>query len=329
MNNEKSLISIIIVNWNGKKWLKKCLDSLYAQTYRNFEIIFVDNASADDSVAFVEKNYPKVIIVKSDKNLGFAGGNNVGIQQAKGEYILFLNSDTWAENDFLEKIVTAYEQGHYDVVAPLEARYNGEIQDPYIMTVDFFGHGFGIHNTNRQSFYLSGACLFFSKRLYEETCGLDDNFFMYSEEVDWFWRLHLLDKKIYQSKDIFVYHAGAGSLGKGIQYETFLWRNQNVLQMLLKNYAWYNLVWVLPVYFFQNVFEILAFLIFFKPKIAWSYIEGWWFNIRHFQEILKKRKWIQKNRKIGDYEIMKKMYCGFGKVYHLLGFVRNKFLLKS
>ena len=99
----KDLVSVIIVNWNGRKWLEKCLDSLRVQTYKNFEVIFVDNASTDDSVDFVEKNYPEVVILKSDRNLGFAGGNNLGIDNSKGEFILFLNNDTWVKEDFLKK----------------------------------------------------------------------------------------------------------------------------------------------------------------------------------------------------------------------------------
>jgi GT2 family glycosyltransferase len=318
MSETQPLISIIIVNWNGKKWLKKCLDSLCRQTYKNIEIIFVDNASTDDSVTFVTEHYPTVITVKNDTNRGFSGGNNVGINQAKGEYILLLNNDTWVKDDFVEKLYASLEKERVDVLAPLEAHYDGTMQDAYIMLIDFFGHGFGMHNTNRKPFYLPGVCLLFSKKLYEETGGLDSDFFMYSEEVDWFWRLRLFGKAISQSKDIIVYHAGAGTIGKGIRYTTFLWRNQNVLQMLLKNYAWYNLIWTLPLYFLQNIFEIFILLIFLKPKLAWSYVDGWVFNIRYLYRTMKKRKDIQKMRLVSDYAVMETMYFGFGKAYHLL-----------
>ena len=318
IENQKPLVSVIIVNWNGEKWLKKCLDSLHSQTYKNFEIILVDNASTDGSVKFVRRYYPEVRCIENDRNLGFAAANNRGIGNAKGEYILFLNTDTWVEHDFLERIVGVYSELGYDVVAPLEAHYDGTTQVPYIMTIDPLGHGFGMHNSKKEPFYLSGACLFFSKALYEETGGLDGDFFMYSEEVDWFWRLHLLGKKIYQDRDILVYHAGAGSTGRGVRYNTALWRNQNVLQMLLKNYSWHTLLWVLPIYFLQNLVEILFFLLILKPGISWSYIEGWVFNATHFMETLKKKEVVQKRRIIDDREIMRKMYLGSGAFYHLL-----------
>jgi len=169
-------------------------------------------------------------------------------------------------------------------------------------------------------FYLSGVCLFFSKKLYFKTKGMDNNFFMYFEEVDWFWRLNLLNKKFSYVKDAYIYHYGSGSTGKGIKYLLFLWRNQNTLQMLLKNYEWFNLLWILPIYIIQNIIEIIFFLIILRPKIAFSYLEGWAFNIKNFSRTMKKRKWVQKNRLNSDWTIIKKMYFGFGKINHLINF---------
>jgi hypothetical protein len=320
------LISIIIVNWNGKKWLERCFDSLSKQTYKNFEVVFVDNNSTDSSVEFTKENYSWVRVVQNDTNAGFAGGNNLGIQNARGAYILLLNSDTWCENDFLEKIVASFHENGCDVLGVTETEYENHHYKHYIMSLDPFGYFVTIKNDidNVEPFYISGACVFFPKTLYQETGGLDADFFMYCEEIDWFWRLHLFKKKVYQDQNIFIHHAGGGSIGSGIKYQTFFWRNQNILQMLLKNYAWYSLVLVLPIYFLQNIFEILAFLIFLKPKIAWSYVDGWRFNIKHFPSTLKKRKWIQNNRLVGDLEIMKKMYFGSGKLRHLFQYFKFK-----
>lgn len=324
MANNKyfGFVSIILVNWNGEKWLGKCLESLVKQTYRNYEIILVDNASDDESVKFVNQNYSKVKIIKSEKNLGFAGGNNLGIDNAKGEFILLINTDTWIEPDFLTRIIRFYNEHDYDVISPREASYNGKKRLQYSMLTDLFGHSFGILNSNAQSFYLSGVCLLFSKKLYRETKGLDNNFFMYCEEVDWFWRLRLLKKKFTYVDNIFVYHAGAGSTGKGIKYNIFLWRNQNTLQMILKNYSLVNLIWVLPLYFTQNIFEIVFFLLISKPRIAYTYVEGWTFNVKKLKRIFNERKWVQENRLIDDFTIMKKMYFGSGKLRHLINYIR-------
>lgn len=325
MLNKKPLVSIIIVNFNGLKWLRKCLGSLSSQSYKYYEIIVVDNASPDDSNDFIKRNYPKINLVKSKNNLGFAGGNNLGISEAKGEYILLINSDTWVKKDFINKLMNFYLLHAYDIIAPRDFGYDEKINKFYFTTIDLFGHSIYLENT-KKLFYLSGVCLFFKKDFYLNTRGMDDNFFMYSEEVDWFWRLNLLKKKFTYVDDIFVYHAGAGSTGNGIKYKVFLWRNQNTLQMLLKNYAWHNLTWILPIYFLQNVFEFLFFLLIGKPLIAYSYIEGWIFNFKNFKRTMKERNWVQKNRKIRDMKIMKKMYLGFGKMIHIQKFVANNYL---
>lgn len=328
MNNSKiQLISIIIVNWNGKKWINKCINSLQKQSYNNLEILIVDNGSTDGSVKHIKDNYKNVHVIESKINLGFAGGNNIGINAAKGKYILLLNNDAWIDPDFISKLYSFYKKGLYDVVGPMENDYNNSKFDKNISTIDFFGHTV-IKKLNKQSFkkafYKSGVCLLFKKSLYIQTGRFDNDFFMYEEEVDWFWRLHLLNKRVGIAENIFIHHFGAGSTGSGIKYYTFLWRNQNVLQMLLKNYSWYNLVWVLPIYFIQNIIEILFFLAILKPEFAYSYIQGWTYNIRYFSRTIKKRCWVQKNRLASDFKILKKMHFGFGKIIHLFSFLLTR-----
>jgi len=321
----QDLISIIIVNYNGKKWLKKLFNSLFSQTYEKFEIIFVDNASNDDSIEFIKNNYNdgRIKILKSEKNLGFAGGNNFGIRNAIGQYVLLINNDTWIENNFLEKIVNFYNNNNFDIVAPREVNYDKTEKDNNrSIMIDFLGH-FAYKKFKNKDFYLSGVCLFFDKDFYIKTQGLDNNFFMYVEETDWFWRLNLLKIQFSYIDNLYIYHAIAGTTGLGIKYNIFLWRNQNTLQMLLKNYRWYNLLWVLPIYFIQNIFEILFFIIILKPSIACTYVKGWYFNIANFKKIMQKRKWVQKNRLIGDFEVLKKIYLGFGKIKNLIEYYKK------
>ncbi len=321
----EKFVSIVIVNWNGKKWLERCLESLAQQTYKSFEIILVDNASEDDSVEFVRSHFPLVKIVQSEKNLGFSGGNNLGIEKAVGELIMLLNNDTWVENNFLEEMVETLYKSGCDIVGPIEADYySKEKLGDYSIHLDPLGHFIYLFGKNRRNddFYLSGVCLLFRKELYLNSLGLDDNFFMYAEDWDWFWRLHLLDKKIYKNDDVIIYHKGAGSTGGGVKYVSFLWRNQNTLQMLLKNYSWFNLVWTLPIYFLINIVEIVFFIVMGKPKISLSYVEGWWFNLRNLKKILEKRKWVQKNRLVSDYRVFQKMYFGFGKIHHVINFYK-------
>lgn len=317
------LISVIILIHNDQKWLKKCFDSLFAQTYKNLEIIVFDNASTDGGPEFLRKHYPDIKIIFSSENLGPTIGTDLGIKKAKEELILVLDNDVWFEPDFIEKMFQSFKKNKCVVLAPLETEFFNPQFKKYISVIDFLGHQcyFFDQKFDKPSFYFSACCLFFEKRIYLQSGGFDLKF-IFCAEPDWFWRLHLLKKRIYQDKKIFIHHAAgrSGWFGRGrgrFNYRTFFYRNRSALQTLLKNYAWYTLLWVLPLYFWQNIIEILFFLAIFQPKIAATYIMGLWFNIKDFKRIMKKRARIQKNRKIGDIEIFKKMYLGFGKFYHL------------
>src|SRR3989344_355191 len=103
-------VSIIVLNWNGKSFLKSCLDSLKKITYSPLEIIVVDNNSIDGSQEFVKKNYQKVSLIENKKNYGFAQGNNIGFRAAKGDYILFLNNDTVVTPNFLEILISDFKK---------------------------------------------------------------------------------------------------------------------------------------------------------------------------------------------------------------------------
>src|SRR3989344_1603440 len=103
-------VSIVIVNWNGKKFLKNCLDSLQKLTYNTVEIIVVDNNSIDGSGAFVKKYYPKVKLIENDKNYGYAGGASIGCKHVSGSYVLFLNNDTVVTADFIEPLLADFQK---------------------------------------------------------------------------------------------------------------------------------------------------------------------------------------------------------------------------
>ncbi len=102
-------LSIIIPNWNGKKFLKSCLDSLKAQTLQDFDIWLIDNGSTDGSKGFIKKNYPEIKIIEFSTNQGFAKAVNAGIKNSKGEYIVILNNDTIADFKYLEELVKNME----------------------------------------------------------------------------------------------------------------------------------------------------------------------------------------------------------------------------
>lgn len=329
MDGRKDKITVFTVNWNGRHWLEKFLLSLKKQSYPDLEVLIVDNASTDDSINFVEKNYPAVRIIKNKQNFGLAKATNIGVKASKGKYVLFINNDTWFESDFVEKLFNFYKNNDYTAVAPIEKRYKGKKGFLCNTTIDLTGSpAFYVPTYARPDkiFYLTVAFLC-SKEDFITTGGMDNDFFMYYEDVDWFWRLTLLKRKFAVTKACSIYHAGAGSSGSGIKYNTFLWRNQNALQALIKNYSIITLLIVLPIYFLQNFLEIIFFLIRGRTDISLSYINGWTYNAKMLKRTLKKRAKIQRDRQISDLEVIKKMYIGFAKAQLVKTLFINKKIL--
>lgn len=338
---EMSKISIITLNYNGVDWLQKCLDSLVWQTYPNLEIIVVDNKSTDKSIEFLQKyrddqiqnqtdNSRKIKLIESSQNLGFAGGNNLGIEAAAGEFICLFNVDAWMDKNLMSDLLESLHQKKVDVIAPVNADYEGKCvqHNEYPRTMDFLGHPVFAKMGQKEDFSLPGSCMLFTKKFYLETQGLDSNFFMYFEETDWFWRINLLNKKFYLDRNLKINHFGSAIAGQGVNYNKFLWRNQNTLQMLLKNYYWHNLCWIIPIYLCQNLIEIFFFLILLQPKIAFSYVQGWFFNLQNWSKIMEKRQWVQKNRILSDKQILAKICFTLAKVQHLSHFLTEFFKKK-
>jgi len=313
----KDRVSVIIVNWNGKKWLKKCLDSLENQTYKNREIIIVDNASNDGSAEYLSKEYPKIRLIKNKKNLGFSTANNMGVKLSTGKYLLLINNDAWVEEDFIEKLLIFYKKHDYSVISPLEKRYKKEEITVLNTTIDpIVGPAYFIPKLNKKKLFYMSVCYLCTRKEYDESKGFDQNYFMYYEDVDWFWRLNLLGKKYTYVKDTFIYHAGGGSAGKGIKYNTSLWRNQNVLQTMIKNYSLVSLIIFLPIYLLQSMIEIIFFLLQLKFSISFSYIQGIYFNLMNLERTLKERRWVQRHRLVNDFTILKRMYIGSSRFMH-------------
>jgi len=189
-------ISIIIVNWNGLVHLPVCLDSLAAQTFRDFEVILVDNGSADGSVALVQQGYPWVRLVPLKENTGFATGNNVGFEHARGEYIVALNNDTRVEPDWLEILVRVADS--HPQAGMVGCRICS-FTDPDI--IDSLGIGICRDGMARGRFrnrlwsslrmnaveeiLLPSACAALYRRsMIAETGFFDDDFFAYAEDTD-------------------------------------------------------------------------------------------------------------------------------------------------
>ena len=236
--NETPLVSIIIVNYNGRKYLKDCIESLMKVTYQNLEIILVDNNSSDDSIEFVKNAYPSIIIIKLDKNYGFAYPNNVGSKNARGNLLLFLNNDTKVTPNFITEVVKIIKKDpKIAICQSLLLKPNGEV-DSSGDFIDKLGIAFSskekIENV-RNILSARGAAMTIRKEIFEKLGGFDEKFFASFEDVDLGWRTWILGYKVVATPKSIVYHIG-GQTGKKIRKDLAFHGFKNQLAMKITNF---------------------------------------------------------------------------------------------
>jgi len=190
MNNNEPLVSVIIVNYNGKNHLENCLKSLMNIAYKNYEVIIVDNNSTDESIEFVKNCYPSIIIIKLDRNYGFAEPNNIGAKIAKGEFLLFLNNDTEVSPNFIEKMVNVLNQdSKIAICQSLLLKPNQEI-DSSGDYVDELGRAYSSRKKLtevKEILSARGASMMVKKNYFWDLDGFDEKFFASFEDVDICW----------------------------------------------------------------------------------------------------------------------------------------------
>jgi len=210
-------VSVIIVNYNGLPHLKECLDSLRRQTFEDFEIVLVDNASADDSVRFVKSNYAEVTVIVNLKNLGYGGGNNVGIKASSGKYLALLNNDTRVDARWLQRLVEAAEKdGTIGMCASkILNYYHQDIIDNtgLLLYRDGIGRGrgrlekdSGQYDSEEEVFFPSGCAGLYLRTMLDEIGLLDEDFFLYVEDVDIGLRARIAGWRCIYVPEAAVYH---------------------------------------------------------------------------------------------------------------------------
>lgn len=204
--------SVIIVTYNHKKYMKACLTSVL--TNSPLEVIIVDNGSTDGTAEFIEKEFPQVKLIKSPRNLGYGGGNNLGVKYAKGEYVVILNPDTKVEENWLEELLKPLENSERLITTPKILTYDGSKINTCGNIDHFTGLTFtrGLNESpgrfNRFEYLsgLSGACFAMRKEDYLELGGFDENFFSYMEDAEFSWRAHARGFRILYVPTSIVYH---------------------------------------------------------------------------------------------------------------------------
>lgn len=315
-------VSIITINYNGRKYIRDYFSSLSKLDHADYEIIMVDNASSDASIDLVRKNFPRLRVMVNQKNVGFLA-NNQAAKEAKGKYLFFLNNDLKVEPGILRKMVRKMEEVEdMGILGCRIMNYSGKKYYHTGIGIDVFG--FPI--ISRKIFYVEGSALMIKKKLFKNLGGFDPKYFMFHEDIDLAWRVWLSGLKVEALEETYVCHAGGGSAGggpkiKGRYYSSYLRRyysERNNLRTILKNYQTLTLLIVLPFYLAINISELVFYLFLGKFKLIYLYFKAYLWNLVNLADTFKLRRQIQRQRTVSDYEIISKMYLGSAKFQGLL-----------
>ena len=239
--NEQPLISIIVLNYNAGNLLLNCINSIKNSAYQNLEIIVVDNISTDRSQEICKEKHPDVKLIQNKKNFGYCEGNNIGIREAKGEFLVILNPDTIVESNWLNELISAYEEFGDGLYQPkiLSLNENNIIQSTGNM-IHIFGFGFardkGKKNISKEEHiekigYASGTCLFTSKTVFDRVGLLDAFLFLYHDDLDLGWRAAQLGINSYYVPKSKIFHVESYSLKWSSK--KFYWLERNRKYCLL------------------------------------------------------------------------------------------------
>ncbi len=329
-SSSSPLISVIITNKNALRWLRKCLTSLKQQSYKNFEVIFVDNNSTDKSLQLVESKFRWVKTVKNERDEGYAKANNIGALKAKGSYLLLMNTDSYLEKNTLQKLSSLLiKHPEYRLMQLDEKEYDkSPLPDRYlIFSMDCFGYPIGT-NGRGPIFYADGAGLVISAKLFKKLNGYDEKFYMYLEDMDLSWRARMSGEDVFFLKDVFVYHATGGTSipthTNTTLYTTTLNRRyhaqKNNLRALIKNYSVINILWSLPVSILLASLEGSLYLLRGNILGFAALHNAIWWNITNLPDTLLERKRVQKMRKVSDRFILVKTVKTISKFQSLIHF---------
>lgn len=245
-------VAIVILNWNGRQMMEKYLPSVIEFSRTDAEIIVADNASTDDSVAWLKAVHPHIRLIQLDQNYGFAEGYNKALEQVHSQYYVLLNSDVEVTHHWLTPLIEQMD-AHDDIAACQPKLLSMIDKDRFEYAgasgglLDRYGYPFcrgrifdsieddnGQYDNTEDIFWATGACLFIRSKDYWEVGGLDGRFFAHNEEIDLCWRLRRRGKRICCFPESRVYHLGGGTLPKSNPRKTFL-NFRNNLTMLWKN----------------------------------------------------------------------------------------------
>lgn len=337
-------VTIQIVTWNSLKYMSECISSILAQTYRDFQILVIDNNSQDGTVKFLKANYPEVTVFQNNKNSGFAKANNQGIKLLNSPYIVVCNPDIVLEPDWLEKIMAKVEDERYAQIGSFGGKVlKMKIIDQELNEIEkldavdtcglkfFKSHRFvelgagepGNNFVNDQEVFGHSGSLVLYRRSALNDCLLitkehpqgefyDEDFFFYKEDVDLAWRLQLMGWRSILIPDAIAYHARSMS-GSEKSSAWQIIKNKRGQSNFAKYHSYRNHFFVLlknefganMVKFFPQIFWYELKKFFYTIVFEFTNLRAWWNAIVSLPMMLRKRKIIFKRAKVGPAYVRK------------------------
>jgi GT2 family glycosyltransferase len=296
-------VTIVIPNWNTQRWLPGCLNGLRAQTYRDFQIVLVDNGSTDDSLTLLKDQYPEVKILAFNENRGFAAAVNAGIKQSASDYVVLLNVDTLPQPTWLGSLIEVIEQSSLDVgglASKMLSLDNPDLIDDAGNTLSWYGTAckrglrqpVSAYTQQEEVFSTSGGASLYRRTFLEDVGYFDENFVSYLEDVDLGLRGRLLGYRYLYVPTAKVLHQWSGSRIPRPKYVYLCTRNR--LALLIKNIPWPLLLKHSPTLLYGQLY---FFLVYKKPFYS---LAGLISILTALPQFLQQRQIIQRRKKISN-----------------------------
>ena len=301
-----TLCSVIIVNWNGKRFLAECLDALAQQTVGAFDIILVDNGSEDGSSAYVKRHYPEVKVIELPENRGFCGANNIALKSMNTKYVALLNNDAIPHPKWLATLLDAIEANDDAGFAASKILFHstpGMIDragDAYTVAGAGLlrGRGEPAWRYDRKE-WIFGACAgaaLYRSRMLRAVGAFDEDFFLLHEDVDLSFRAQLQGYRCIYVPEALVYHKASSSVVHDSPISVY-YGHRNLEWVYIKNMpARLIVLTIIP----HLIYDAAAFLYFLVHGRGKDYMRAKADALRGSGKALEKRRWIQKSRRVDD-----------------------------
>lgn len=325
--NRSPQVDVVILNYNGKRFLDECIGSLLQGTYVNTKLYVVDNASTDNDVEYLKAHYPQVEIIQNLKNNGYCAAYNLAFSHCKGKYFVCLNNDVTVATDWLEHMVELAETDEkIAAIQPKLVSYFDPEKFEYAGAaggmMDVYGYPFlrgrlfseietdtGQYDDITEIFWTSGAAMFLRKSALQDTGNLDETIMHHMDEIDLCWRLRMAGYRLLVQPRSVIRHVGGATI-QTRSYKKIYWNHRNALYIMLKNYELPQVLRFVPVHILLDYVAIAQAALTFQWVMVRGVLAAHCWLLFHLPLISKKRKEVQATRKKGDEAVLPFMYPG-------------------